>query len=671
YLQDKEILLVLDNLEHLLEERSRGGAIGDFLAQLLLEAPHVKLLITSREPISLQGEWLYGVEGLAYPDSQTQTPAIEDFDAITLFVQRARQISPGFSLEAQNRAGVAQVCTLVEGMPLAIELAATWVRALSPAEIAAEIQRDLDFLWTQMRDLPERHRSIRAIFDRTWQSLPADEKRVLGCLSTFRGGFQRQAAEEVAGASLSILSSLVTRSLVRRAPSGRYDLHELIRQYAASMLAQDAGVQGSARDRHSQYYLDLLESRAGRLQSPQQLKTLDELTTEMDNIRAAWSWAISQHQFAAANRVATTLWYVYELHNWWKEGLEQFGDSAEAIRLCVRDHGMTDDLDRCALNSMLSHSAFFKFRLGDSEEAYQTLSSTGPALRAGPDPSYAVYPLCYLGIVCWEQGRFPEANQSLQYSVELAGLYKERWCEGSANEFLGIILHEQGRYAGARTHLMEALSIARGLGDPLLIAHVLSYLGRTTQMLGEYAEAEKQLRESIDVARGISYRSGIGLGLDALALLMNVQGKYGEARAHFQESVNLFREVGDRYREARVRNHQGTNFMALELDSEAREAFRHALAICHERGYIPSTLDALMGLARLAARQNCNREALELAIYVQQHPVSTEEAKDAAASLRMELESRFSGEDVEAAVRSASTRNLDEFVSKFLSPPSP
>ena len=230
YLLEKQMLLVVDNLEHLLGETPLEENVADLLIEILQQSPGIKLLVTSREALNLQEEWIFEVHGLDFPTA-AKKDGVGGFDAVTLFAQRARHAFPNFDLNEGNRMDVAHICQLVEGMPLAIELAATWMRTLSPAEISVEIESSLDFLSTTVRDLPERHRSIRVVFDRSWQMISPEEQQVLRYLSVFRGGFQRQAAEKVAGATLSNLSTLVNRTLLRRTAAGRYDLHELVRQY--------------------------------------------------------------------------------------------------------------------------------------------------------------------------------------------------------------------------------------------------------------------------------------------------------------------------------------------------------------------------------------------------------------------------------------------------------
>ncbi len=298
YLSEKQMLLVLDNVEQLLVEGPPQANIAELVFEILRRAPGVKLLVTSREALDLQGEWVFEVWGLAFPEVENAENA-DGFAAVALFVQRARRASPGLAFGTADLAAIAQLCRLVEGMPLAIELAATWSRVLSPAEIAREIEASLDFLSASARDLPERHRSMRVVFDQTWQKLSAKEREVLAQLSVFRGGFSRGAAEHVAGASLPVLSILVSRALLRRGGAGRYELHELVRQYGAGRLAADAGAHAAAQRRHFDYFLALAEAAVQGLKGRDQLEWLGRLEQEHDNLRAALEWALESDRAGA------------------------------------------------------------------------------------------------------------------------------------------------------------------------------------------------------------------------------------------------------------------------------------------------------------------------------------------------------------------------------------
>ena len=247
-------------------------------------------------------------------------------------------------MNGENRANVARICRLVEGMPLALELAATWVRALSPAEIAFEIERSLDILSASLRDMPERHRSMRAVFDYSWQMLSVDEQQVLCKLSVFRGGFQRQAAEQVAGASLSILSTLVNRTLLRRIAAGRYDLHELVRQYSAAQLATDPRAKTEVQGQHYAFYLALAEAAEQELKGRNQLEWLGRLEQDQDNLRVALEWALSNDGLTpdgdelSLKLSAALRWfwrmrgYFHEGCNWLTEALRHYPEKRTAAR---------------------------------------------------------------------------------------------------------------------------------------------------------------------------------------------------------------------------------------------------------------------------------------------------------------------------------------------------
>ena len=660
YLRDKQMLLVVDNVEHLLVEDPHRGTIADLLIEILQGAGQIKLLVTSRESLNLQGEWPFEVVGLDFPTAERED-GLEEYGAVSLFLQRAQRARPGFQMNWEDKTSVARLCRLVEGMPLAIELAAAWVRLLSPAEIATEIEQSLDFLNAQMRDLPERHRSMRAVFDHSWQMLSTEEKGVLGRLSVFRGGFQRRAAEQVAGASLANLSSLVMRSLLRCTVSGRYDLHELIRQYAASKLAEEPHEQHAAQERHSLYYLGLLEEQGVKLQSHQQKEAAAELSGEMDNIRAAWDWLITNQKFVSLYRASPTLMYLFEVRNWFKEGEVTFRKTTDGLRASLLG-SESATFHQVILNAILAHHGFFLLRLGRGEEAYAILSPSATFLRKSSEPLAAIYSLWYLGIDCWILGRFAEAKESLQESLALSRKYGERWYEAWTSEFLGRLVLDQGAYDDARHYLSEALAILRQLGDPSMTAHALSYLGRTIQALGEYREAEKLFQESLARAREIDYRFAIGLALDGLGKIAYAQGNYEKARDLFSESASLFREMGDTHRLSRTLNHQGLNSLALNRGVEAHNDFNSALRLAYEGGFTPSVLNALAGLAALAAQQKGSQETLELVLYILQHPSSTQETKNLAARLRLELEAKLSQEEIEVAQRHAGLKSLDELV---------
>ncbi|MDX1993279.1 MAG: NB-ARC domain-containing protein [bacterium] len=278
YFTNKRLLLVLDNFEQVLD--------GAFLVgELLLHAPHIRLMVTSRERLNLHEEWVFEVGGLSYPTNGVML-ATEQYSAVQLFAQSARRVRPAFQLE-DELADVIRLCRLVEGMPLALELAASWMRTISCAEIVAEIERGLDILQTPARNVPARHRSMRAVLDHSWGLLSDEERTALRRLSAFRGGFTREAAEVVCSATLPLLSALGDKSwLSRDAKTGRYELHELLRQYGAEALADSGDVEAVGRA-HATYFARFMEQRTEDIRNKRQKPALFEIERDFENVRTA------------------------------------------------------------------------------------------------------------------------------------------------------------------------------------------------------------------------------------------------------------------------------------------------------------------------------------------------------------------------------------------------
>ena len=282
FLADKESLLLLDNFEHVVE----GATL---LADLLEASSRVRLLVTSRERLDLSCETLFTLSGMACPES----PQVEngpEYSAVELFIECGRRLAPSKTLA--DMPSIIQICQLTQGMPLAIELAGAWLVALSPAEIAAELARGLDFLQTTMRDIPPRQRSVRVVCESAWQRLSANEQNVFQRLAVFRGGFTREAAQAVCAAQADTLLSLANKALIARNQNrNRYDVHELLRQFAEEQLGQVREIEATRR-RHADHFLAFMSTRLPTLQNRHQPSVLDEIEADFDNIREALHYAL-------------------------------------------------------------------------------------------------------------------------------------------------------------------------------------------------------------------------------------------------------------------------------------------------------------------------------------------------------------------------------------------
>ncbi|MCB9451063.1 MAG: hypothetical protein H6672_06465 [Anaerolineaceae bacterium] len=330
HLRNKEMLLVLDNFEHLLD----GGLL---VVDLLQAGTGIQVLVTSREKLHLTGETVYRLDGMHFPEGDT-TDGV-DYDAVQLFEQSARRVQPGFSHNGDR--AVAQVCRLTQGVPLAIELAAAWVEVMSAAEIAAEITASLDFLHSDLRNLPERQRSMRAVFESTWKRLSENERTLFRRLSVFRGGCTREAALTVSEATLSTLASLSDLALIVYTAGERYIIHELLRQYAEEQLAA-AGETESVHDAHSAYYAHFMVKRENDLKGGRQVEALHEIEADWENVRAAFHHLIQGRSYTHAISFADSLGLAYWQLNREREGEDYFaalihtiptGSEAESRRL--------------------------------------------------------------------------------------------------------------------------------------------------------------------------------------------------------------------------------------------------------------------------------------------------------------------------------------------------
>ncbi|MBI1878963.1 MAG: NACHT domain-containing protein, partial [Chloroflexi bacterium] len=348
YLRDKEMLLILDSFEHLLTPSWEGG----LLIEIVQRAAGVKLLVTSQQRLNLQGEWVFEIQGLSFPEvgeaalSQPATPPAEPpehYSAVQLFLQSAQRVQAGFTLSSVDQPFILRICQLVAGVPLGIELAAAWVRVLSCQDIVREIEQGLDFLSVTHRDLPERQQSLRAVFEHSWRLLSEAEQHILKKLAVFPGGFRREAAEQVAQARLPLLTALSDKSLLRwsaanqNQPIERYEIHELVRQYVLEKLQVDPAATTLGCNQHSAYFAAFLQQREARLQGRQQKVALAEIGQEIENIRAAWGWLLSQPKVAAIEQCLNTLFLFYEIRGWYEEGTDIFAHAAVALSALVTE----------------------------------------------------------------------------------------------------------------------------------------------------------------------------------------------------------------------------------------------------------------------------------------------------------------------------------------------
>jgi len=530
HLRKKQLLLVLDNFEHLMQ--------GAGLIRRILEcAPAVKLLLTSREQLNLRGEWVFEIDGLSVPETD-QLDALENSCAVYLFVECAHRNQIGFALTEDNRWHVAKICQLVGGIPLAIELAASWVRILSCQEIAEEIERNLDFLTVITQDSADRHHSMRAVFDHSWKLLSDEERDVLMSLSVFRGGFNREAAEEVTGAQLPLLSMLAAKSLIKRISTGRFDLHELVRQYLAQYL-ETSGKAELVQHRQITFFIRLAETAKQQFRGPEIILWLDQLEQENDNLRAALDYSINQRSTLLALQLGAAIWRFWNYRGFIAEGRYWL----KKVLALPKSESSEDLLYR----EIALHGAGILARIqGDFAEARNLYEESLVLQRNANDLSGVASALNNLGVVAMFEGQYALAEMYFQESLHLhRELNKPTEITYQLNN-LGVLAMYQGDYEKSQLLHEEALAMYREMNDRDGIAGSLGNLGDVFRYQGNYDLAMQVLEQSLAILREIRSIHGMAITLGSIACTYLEKGDIQQARATFRSSLKMSQKVGDK-----------------------------------------------------------------------------------------------------------------------------
>lgn len=526
HLHKKRALLVLDNFEHLM-----NGAY--FLSDILMESPTVKLLVTSREVLNLQDEWLFYVDGLQVPESP-DVKDVEGYSAVRLFNEVARRVQPEFSL-AYNIEHVVKICQYLEGMPLAIEIAAVWLKTLPCRVLAQEIRSDLNLLVSTKRDIPERHRSMRVVFEHSWRQLTEPEKEIFSRLSVFQGSFEYEAAQIVAGADLFSLQAFTDKSLLRVSCSGRYIIHELLRQYLVEKLCDQCGTYDPVRDLHCTYFAEFMLRQEGRLKGSEQKSALAEVDAELDNLRHAWSWAVEQEKRDKLSKLVEGLFLYYQMRSLVREGLELF---SKAIHHLEREE---DSL----LADLHIYTAWFEAIAGwrapwhPIQGKYETaakLFQTGVSLLKSDSGDTTILPLSGINFLdrLWDEEWVPRLFE------ERLSQYREngnRWGEAWALLSLGNWSLISGKKDDASKFTTSSLDIFRSLGDRWGSTWPLYLLGTLAHEEKRYPLAHQLLEETLHICQDIGDQGGAAYLLGHLGIVTAAQKAYEESLGYLIAAV--------------------------------------------------------------------------------------------------------------------------------------
>jgi predicted ATPase/class 3 adenylate cyclase len=654
YLRERATLLVLDNFEHLLDAR-------DLLVEVIEQAPQVELLTTSRERLQVQSEWVLDVEGLGNGSGNGRA---DDSAAVSLFVDRARQVDSGYTLSDEERPHVDRVCRLVNGMPLGIELAAAWASTLPCSEIADEIEGNLGFLETTMQDVPERHRSLRAAFDQSWRLLSDDARRVFSRLAVFRGSFTRDAAAAVAGAGLSELHGLVSKSLVRRAGLGRFELHELLRQYAGERLAADQAELADARESHARFYLGMIAARAEALVGEHMMEARDELRVEVDNTRAAAEWAVTQWSEDDVRAVLSSLQAFFWAHGW-HEGSETFAQLADLLepspggRLDVKE---ASDV----LLSVRAYQTYLESALGFDEKLDAIARACLPVLRERQLSRELGVCLLAIGTNDCYRDVYVESAANLEEAVDVARSVGDRLTIAASLSWLGFVRLLLDDLGGAREAFEECHAVSSELGGPLMLGFALSKLGLLADAEGEYAKAIDLHLEARDVFAGLGDQGGAGYTLSRASMSAYCLCDYEQAMQHALAGFEGFERANHRWGMTAALCRLGFAAAALGRFDEAREHLRRALELARDMQATSLLLHALSGVGVLLAREGEDRDAAEVLFFSLGHEAMPATYRQVAKPALDELQAKLDPEELASAREAAAGLDLDELVSEML-----
>jgi predicted ATPase/DNA-binding winged helix-turn-helix (wHTH) protein len=648
YLRDKEVLLLLDNFEQLLRA-------APLVTELLATCPQLKVLVTSRAVLHLQGEYEFPVQPLGVPDqaSSQSVEALLEYASIALFTQRARAVKPDFEIKIETAQLVAEICTRLDGLPLAIELAAAQVKVLPPRAMLARLDNRLKLLIGGARDLPARQQTMRSTIEWSYDLLDEPEKKLFRRLAVFVGGFTLEAAEVVCNVAsenridiLQIVAALTDKSLLRQSeqPDGepRFMILETIREYAFEQL-EAIGETSKARRRHANFFLELIERVEPELSGANQGTWLDRLETEHGNLRAALIWARENREVELGSRIAGALGRFWLMHSYLSEGRERLAeflaltgpDARTETRAKLLTSAATlaqNQGDYTAARSLFDESLAIWQEIGNKERIAASLTSLGwiawrqsdyPAARALSQEGLVLnrklgnkqgiaHSLNNLGFVAHHEGDYATARCFHEESLSLRGELGDKRGIAFAQANLGWAIHKLGDYEQAANLLEEARALFKHLGDKQLFAFSSNILADVVQDQGHDRQAKALLEESVHTCREIGAKYSLAVGLRILGSVTNQQGEHQRAATLVSESLNVFREIGDRYGAAfalcslaNITLDQGDNRSAESL-------LRESLILRNEIGDKHGILECLTSLASVAVEQAQMERALQI-----------------------------------------------------------
>ncbi len=684
FLQDKAVLLVLDNFEHLLEAVPTIDAI-------LRDVADLKIIITSRERLNLQYEAVFGLAGFEVEKWTTVEEALQT-SSLQLFLQSARRADPSFEANAENIAAIQAICVWVEGLPLGILLAAGWVNLLSPLEIVDELKQSADFLETELHNIPERHRSLRTVFAYSWQLLNEAERHTFSQLAVFRGGFTREAAQKITGTNLRTLLSLVNKSLIQRSPDGRFAMHAILHQYAYEELTKLEQAE-TLKEAHSTYFLGRLKAREPDSRGGKQLKFSQDVSQEWANVVAAWHWAIDHkhsqilldcvfvmHQYL---QIRNAWWIAQPLYEYSLAGLDGRLETALDHALWVvlkydaaaftsdgrATRNLADEL--CPLAEKYPVPPVYKILLrllrGSFEDDRTFLENVYAEAQATHDQWLVAQSLMSLGYYA----RFNEQNladsqafyqQALQIALRMGNAVTITRCYNQLGQLASI---EEDYQAGI-DYYKKAIALSEQFGDRTTTADFYNNLALETMLLGNYPQAIEYAQKGLAIHQELGNHVFYMVTQDTLANIYYLMGDYARAEQLLQQCIEMCRQYDWTIDLAFELKQMGFVMLATHQPAQAQIYFGQSLMTAQEQLLDNDTIfvDAVGGLAQLLAEQGDLARAYRLIYLVSRQEGIDRHFQDEQA-LFTRLEKEFSDSERDALHEAVQAQTIEAVVDEL------
>ena len=658
YLSQKRLLLVLDNFEHLPEAAS-------LVNDLLRGASSLRCIVTSRELLQISGEQTFSVPPLPMPPEDVEIETLSQYESVQLFIERAQTVKPDFELTEQNAAAIAAICHRLDGIPLAIELAAARARGMTVQQILDRLERQFEFLTTRRRDVAERHRTLRAAIDWSYDLLEKDEQELFAQLSVFSGGFFFEAAEEICDVPLrkggqgvvtdvfELLFSLQDKSLLtvdELMEQTRYGMLEPLREYAKEKLGEDIELKKA----HAEYYLSIAQDLDQKLRSADQSDALSLMALELDNFRASMDFSQEQEEWKLLGELGVALSQFFYFRGFWSEGIQRLRQAEGELRSLGDNALLAKALHRLG--------RFYQYQ-GDYEIA-RNLYTESLQIRSELGDKWGIaYLLNNLGSIAYSQGDYNEARQLNIESLQIKRKLGDKQGIASSLNNLGIIARERGDYDEAKQLYTESLRIRRELGDKRSIAQSLNNLGNIAYGQGDCNDARQLFTESLQIQRELGDKWGIAHSLNNLGNIALNQETYEEARQLLTESLKIYRELGDKSGIASSLSNLGNIALNQGAYEEARQLYNESLQIRIEIGNKQGIAESIHYFGKLVQAEGDSEQAVlfllhAVRLYDEMQATNSAEAVEVQEVLA-EIQKETDAEQFKTMKQQADTMSLE------------